>query len=51
MNPVGLKDDYDFNWQQWGNRSTEAETVTRMISVYGCMCGASSYQIYYGIHN
>ena len=43
-NRVGFKDDYDFNKEPWGNRSTIDEIITR---VYGFLFKGTNFSIYY----
>ncbi|HOT14817.1 MAG TPA: hypothetical protein PK252_08660 [Bacteroidales bacterium] len=49
-NAVGMKDTYDFNPENFGVRSSEAEVLTRTINTLGGACGAKNYEISYGIH-
>lgn len=48
---VGMKDTYDFDPKNFGERSAEAEALTRTIDTLGGACGAQDYNIGYGIHN
>jgi hypothetical protein len=44
---VGFHDSYDFNAaaRDWKN-----ETITRSVGTVGTLCGATNYNINYGIH-
>lgn len=44
---VGFKDSYDFNAAA---RSWKNETITRAVGSVGELCGATNYNITYGIH-
>lgn len=45
---VGLSDTYDFNPLPEGERSEEAETITRVVNNLGKIYGAKKYEITYG---
>lgn len=49
--PIALKDTYNFNPEEWGERELLAEFVTRLMHIVEILGGGKSYSVTYKVHS